>query len=212
MTVVGVTSDVAQNDPLRPELNALVYAPYQQQARGSLWALVRAPVRLGNLAAPIQREVQAMDAALPIQLGPTRLPERFVDRYQYRGVSGALFLMCALIALMLASIGLYAVLAHSVSQRSQEIGVRMAMGGTVRDIVTLVVNQGMRPLGIGLGIGVATAGALMPALKSVLVQVSPLDPLTFVMALTALVLAALLGCWIPARRAARVDPVAVLKT
>jgi predicted permease len=212
LTIVGVVSTIAQNDPLRPESNALVYVPHQQQGRGGLWALVRAPVSLGSLAAPIRREIQALDPLLPIQIGPVRLPERFTDRYQYRAVSGALFLLCASIALLLASVGLYAVVAHSVTQRTQEIGVRMAIGGTGRDILKLVFMQGMVPLAIGLGVGIAAAFVLMPALKSVLIQVSPADPLTFAIASVALIMAALLGCWIPARRATRVDPVVALRT
>jgi predicted permease len=212
LTIVGVVSTIAQNDPLRPESNALVYLPYEQQGRGGLWALVRAPLSLGTFAAPIRSEIQAIDPLLPIQLGPVRLPDRFTDRYQYRRVSGALFLLCASVALILASIGLYAVVAHSVAQRTQEIGIRMAIGGTGRDILTLVFRQGLVPLVMGLGVGIAAAFVLMPALASVLIQVSPADPLTFVTASAALIVASLLGCWIPARRATRVDPVVALRT
>jgi putative ABC transport system permease protein len=211
LTVVGLAATIAQNDPLQPEQNAVVYLPHQQQGRGGLWALVRAPATIGSLSEPIRRAVQSIDPLLPIQIGPSRLPERFSDRYQYRGVSGALFLLCAVIALLLASIGLYAVVAHSVNQRRQEIGIRIAIGGTGRDILALVFRSGLRPLLLGLGVGMTAAYLLMPALKSVLIQVSPADPLTFTVASLVLIAAALLGCWIPARRAMRVDPVIALR-
>jgi putative ABC transport system permease protein len=93
----------------------------------------------------------------------------------------------------------------------QEIGVRMAIGATAGDILTLVLRQGMLPLGIGLTIGLATAFAVIPILKSALVQVSPADPITLVVASAALIVSATLGCLIPARRAIRVDPVVALR-
>jgi putative ABC transport system permease protein len=212
VTVVGVVSTIAQNDALRPELNAMVYFPYQQGGRSSLWVLARTRVPLGSMAPAFRSEINALDPALPIQLGPFALNERLAQRYQYRALSGMLFLICAGVALLLASIGLYAVVAHSVSQRTQEIGIRMAIGGTARDILRLVFIQGAIPLGIGLTIGLAAAFALMPTLKSVLVQVSPADPLTFLIASVALTVAALLGCLIPARRAMGVDPLVALRS
>ncbi len=124
---------------------------------------------------------------------------------------GMLFLIFAAIALLLASIGLYAVVAHSVSQRSQEIGIRMAIGATARDILRLVFLQGMLPLAIGLAIGLAASLAVNRLLESQLVQVSPADPITLVVASATLVLSATLGCLIPARRAMRVDPVVALR-
>jgi putative ABC transport system permease protein len=120
-------------------------------------------------------------------------------------------LIFAAIALLLASIGLYTVIAHSVSQRTQEIGIRMAIGATARDILKLVFQQGMLPLGIGLTIGLAGSLAVNRLLKAELVQISPADPITLVIASAALILAALLGCLIPARRAMRVDPMVALR-
>ena len=123
-----------------------------------------------------------------------------------------LFLVCAVAALLLASIGLYAVVAHWVSQRTQEIGVRMAIGGSARDILGLVLKQGLTTLALGLGIGLGAALLLLPALTAVLIQVSPADPLTFIVASGALTAAALLGCLIPARRAMGVEPLRALRT
>ena len=117
----------------------------------------------------------------------------------------------AAVALLLASVGLYAVIAHSVSQRTQEIGIRAAMGATARDILTLVFKQGLLPVGIGLTIGLAAALAVTPLLKTQLVGVSPTDPLALAMASATLVASAALGCLIPARRAMRVDPMVALR-
>lgn len=122
------------------------------------------------------------------------------------GFNAALFFICAAIALLLASVGLYAVIAHSGSRRTQEIGIRMALGATARDIRTLLFLEGMLPAGFGLTIGLAASLAVNRILKSELVQVSPNDPITLVVALATLILAAMLGCLIPARRAMRIDP------
>ena len=115
-------------------------------------------------------------------------------------------------ALLLASIGLYAVVAHWVSQRTQEIGIRMAIGGSARDILRLVFKQGVTSLALGLTIGLGAALLMLPALEAVLIQVSPADPLTLVVAAVVLSAAALLGCVIPARRAMRVEPLRALRT
>ena len=111
----------------------------------------------------------------------------------------------------MASIGLYTVIAHSVSQRTQEIGIRIAIGATARDILKLVFAQGMLPLAIGLTIGLAASLAVNRLLQSMLVQVSPADPITLAVVSAVLVLSAALGCLIPARRAMRVDPLVALK-
>jgi putative ABC transport system permease protein len=211
LTVVGVASTIAQNDPLRPEMNALIYLPYRQAGRASMWALARSRVPLGSLATAFRSEVHAIDPALPIQLGPFLLADRLAERYQYRALSGILFMVCAAVALVLASIGLYAVIAHSVGQRTQEIGIRLAIGATARDIRALVFAQGMAPLGIGLAIGLALSLAVGRLMEAQLIDVSPADPLTYAIAVAVLISSAALGCLIPARRAMRVDPVVALR-
>jgi putative ABC transport system permease protein len=211
LTVVGVVADVAQNDPVRADLNAIVYLSYQQRPRGSLWAIAHTGLALRDYAAAFRREVRALDPALATQLGPFRLAERLAWRYQYRQLSGTLFLLCALSALVLAAVGLYAVVAYSVNQRTAEIGVRMAIGASARDIVRLVVAQGLAPMSIGLVVGLVSSQGVNRALRGQLVQVSPSDPLTLVAAAGALSLAAFIACWIPARRAAAVDPMVALR-
>ena len=170
-----------------------------------------------GLVTTFRREIQAMDSNLVIGSGlgsiegPKVLTKSLAFEHWANGINASLFVIFAAIALMLASVGLYAVIAQSVSQRTQEIGIRTAMGATARDILTLVFRQGLLPVGIGLIIGLAGALAVTPILKSQLVQVSPADPLTFVVATATLIVSAGLGCAIPARRAIRVDPVVALR-
>jgi putative ABC transport system permease protein len=209
LTVVGVVSNIIQNDANRQRFDPLVYLPYRQDPGGGAWVLVRTRVRPESLANAFRSEVQALDSDLPLY-GPMPIAER-MERFWDSRFYGAMFLIFAAIALLLASIGLYTVIAHAVSQRTQEIGIRIAIGATARDILRLVFAQGMIPLGIGLGIGLTASFAVNRLLKSMLVQVSPADPITLVVASAVLVLSGMLGCLIPARRAMRVDPSVALR-
>jgi putative ABC transport system permease protein len=206
--VVGVVSNIVQDTRLA--IVPLVYLPYRQSPEPSMEVIARTRIPPASLSTAFRRSVLALDSGLPI-LGPLTLDERLQENYWTSGLDGALFLIFATIALLLAAVGLYAVIAHSVSQRTQEIGIRMAVGGTARDILKLVFRQGMLPLGIGLTIGLGASVAVTPILKSALVGVSPADPLTLVVASIVLILAAMLGCLIPARHAMRVDPLVALR-
>jgi putative ABC transport system permease protein len=124
---------------------------------------------------------------------------------------GGMFTIFAGIALVLAALGLYAVISHSISQRTQEIGVRMALGGTRRDVLWMVFTQGLRPMTWGIAIGLPVALAVTHVLRMVLIGVSPSDPATFVAAVLVLAAAGVLGCAVPARRAIRVDPMVALR-
>jgi putative ABC transport system permease protein len=211
LTVVGVASNVVQNDATRQDFDPVVYMPYRHKQARDMWVIARTRVPPGGLANPVRREIQAMDSDLPMSLGAIPLARQLAGSYQYRGTSGVFFAIFAAIALLLASVGLYAVIAHSVSQRTQEIGIRMAVGATAGDIRKLVVTQGMAPLGIGLAIGLTASFAVNRVLRAQLVHVSPADPGTYITASAVLILAALAGCWIPARRAMRVDPMVALR-
>jgi putative ABC transport system permease protein len=209
LTVVGVASNIIQNDQTRQRFDPVLYLPYRQKPGGAAWILVRTSVPSNGLSNAFRREVQALDPNLPLY-GPMAIADRMEGFWDSR-FYGSMFLIFAAIALLLASIGLYTVIAHSVSQRTQEIGIRLAIGATTRDILTLVLRQGMIPLGIGLAIGLAASLAVNRLLQSMLVQVSPSDPVTLAVAAAMLILAAMLGCLIPARRAIRVDPVDALR-
>ena len=209
MTVIGVSSNIIQNDQTRQRFDPIVYLPYRQGPTPNMWTFARTAVPPDTLANVFRGAVESLDPDLPIY-GPLSLA-RDLEVYSDTRFYGAMFLIFAAIALLLASVGPYAVVAHSVSQRTQEIGIRMAIGASGRDIRRLVVRQGMLPLAIGLAIGLAGSLALNRILKVELVAVSPSDPVTLLIASLILGFAALLGCLIPARRAMRVDPLTALR-
>jgi putative ABC transport system permease protein len=208
-TVVGVASNIIQNDQARQRFDPVVYLPYRQRPGGGAWVLVRTSIAPAGLTNAFRREVQAVDPGLPLY-GPMAIDERLERAWDSR-FYGVLFLIFAAMALLLASIGLYTVVAHVVSQRTQEIGIRMAIGATAADILQLVFMEGMLPLGLGLAIGLAASLAVNRLLQSMLVQVSPSDPVTLVLASAVLIVSATLGCVIPARRAMGVDPIVALR-
>jgi putative ABC transport system permease protein len=210
LTIVGVAPNILQNNVTAHKFDPLIYVPYRQMPRDDMSLMARTTVPPLSLASAFRREVQALDEDMPLYNVRT-LEERLATNYWDQKVFGSLFGIFAAIALLLASIGLYAVIAHSVSQRTQEIGVRMALGASGTAILGLVLRQGMLQLGIGLLLGLAGAFAATRMLSSELQNVSTSDPVTF--ALTALTLgsAAVLGCLIPARRAMTVDPVIALR-
>ena len=195
-----------------------MYIPYRQSPSATgmtILALTRVPP--ASLAAAVRRKIQAIDSGLDIGAGagvlegPLPLSESFRTRYWSRAVNAGLFLTFAVIALLLAAIGLYAVIAHSVSRATQEIGVRIALGATSRDIRFLVLRQGMLPVVMGLGLGLVASLAFNRLLQSQLFSVSSTDPATYAVTSIVLIAVALLACLIPARRAMRVDPVVALR-
>jgi predicted permease len=206
MTVVGVAPDIIQNDQTRQRVDPVVYTPYRQAPRTAEWIFLRGR---GDVARALRSEVKALDPDLPI-FGPFGLDER-LERFWDSRFYGEIFLIFAGVALLLAAVGLYTMVAHSVNQRTQEIGIRMAVGGSTGDILRLVLRQGLMPVGIGLAIGLTGSLAVNRVLKSALVSVSPSDPLTLAAAAGVLIFAAILGCLIPARRAMHVDPVVALR-
>jgi predicted permease len=209
-TVVGVVGNVAQNDATRQTIDPVVYVPHRQVPAPGMFVVARTRVAPETLVNDWRREVAALDSNLLAT--PTPLSQLLADTYQYRGITGAMFLVCAAIALLLAAVGLYAVMMHSVNQRTKEIGVRMAIGATTGDISRLVFRQGLFTLGVGLALGIATSMVVNRILVTSLVQVSPSDPGTYAVVCLLLTTATALGCWVPARRAMRVDPVLALQS
>ena len=178
MTVVGVVGNIAQNDRMRQTMDPVVYLPFRQSSGASMAVFARTRVPPSTLVTDVRRQIRAMDSEL-IPSQPQSLTDILAESYQYRGISGAMFLLCAVIALLLAAIGLYAVIMHSVTQRTQEIGLRIAIGATTGDIRWLVVREGVLTVGLGLAIGVAVSLFVNRLLVSSLVQVSPADPGTY---------------------------------
>ena len=198
-------------------MDPLVYLPYPQRATesprafGDRWLLLRTSLPPSSLVSSIRSEIAAIDPEQSIGIGPVPLIRLMSRSYQFKAFTATLFLIFAVIALLLASIGLHAVIAYSVSRRTQEMGIRLAIGATARDILTLVMQQGMLPLAMGLAIGLPGSLGINRLLQSQLIQVSPGDPLTYAIATMMLVASAALGCWIPARRAMRLDPLVALR-
>jgi putative ABC transport system permease protein len=210
LTVVGVVSNIVQNDRTRQAFTPLVYVPFAQQPGPYMFAFLRTSVPPSSLADAVRRQIYAMDPDIPVPvLWP--LAERLDRAYAFERNVTFLLLVFAAIALLLASVGLYAAISHSVSRRVQEIGIRVALGAMGSDILRLVFKQGALPVGMGLAIGLILSFTVNPVLKSQLVGVSPADPTALLGASAVLVFCAALGCLFPARRAMRVDPVIALK-
>jgi putative ABC transport system permease protein len=210
LTVVGVVPNVLQNDISVREHDPIIYLSYRHKPQRDMAIMARTRVPPGTLGTAFRREVQAVDEDMPLFALRT-MAERIALNYWAQQIFGTLFAIFAGIALALASVGLYAVIAHSVSQRTQEIGVRMALGASGQNILQLIFSQGIKQLAIGLAIGLTAAFGLTRVLSSLLVQVSPTDPMTLAMVAFVLAAASTLGCLIPARRAMRLDPVQALR-
>ena len=213
LTVVGVTPDILQNLPNQNatrELAALIYVPYRQKPMRDMSLMARTSVPPNSLGTAFRREVATLDEDM-VLYNLRSLEERLDLNNWPQKVFGSLFAIFAMIALLLASVGLYAVISHSVSQRTQEIGLRMALGSSAQGILQLIFIQGARQLLIGLVIGLAASIGLTRVLGSMLVNVSPRDPVTLLLVTLVLSTAASLGCLLPARRAMRVDPVVALR-
>jgi putative ABC transport system permease protein len=210
-TVIGVVSNIAQNSVIHQQAaDPLIYLPYRERPSAAIWIFARTRIPSGTLAQEFRREVFDLASSAPI-VNVFTMTEWFKVRYVETTNITVMFLLFAGIALLLACIGLYAVIAHSVSRQTQDIGIRMAMGAKPGDIVKLVFREGMLPIVIGLTIGLAASLAVNRLLTSALIQVSPGDPLTLVAVSLVLMFSAALGCWIPAGRAMRVDPVVALR-
>ena len=208
-TIVGVVPDM-WNDGLENEDPQSVYLPFAQAPQRYVSVTIRPRGATGQMTAPVRALVSSMDPDLPIYFVKT-LQERIDEDSWFYRVFGALFMIMGAVALVLAAVGLYGVMAFNVSRRTREMGVRMALGAQPRDVITLVVRQGMLQLSIGLVFGLGLAFLLAKGLKIILFQVTALDPLVYGVTIAVLVLAATAASLIPARRATRVDPMVALR-
>jgi putative ABC transport system permease protein len=161
-------------------------------------------------ASTLRHEVQALDKDQPIYNVRT-MDDVVANSLGTRRVSMQLFAVFACAALLLAAIGIYGVMAYTVTQRTQDIGIRMALGAQTADVLYMVVRQGMTLVLIGIGVGLAGALGLNRVIASLLFGVNAADPMTFVAISLLLGFVALLACYIPARRASRVDPIIALR-
>ena len=209
LTVVGVVSDIIQNDSTRQTIGPLIYLPHQQRPERSMWVLARTGVPLARVRRALRHVLLAL-ALSPPDFEPETLKTRLRGGYQNRGVNGLLIVICAAIAFLLASVGQYAAVADAVAQRSHELGIRSALGATGAQISALVFRRGLAPFVSGLSIGLIAATTLNRLLMPELVAVSPVDPVSLFVTSVLLIVSTALGCWSSARRAIRVDAVAEL--
>jgi putative ABC transport system permease protein len=209
MEIVGVVGDVKDLGLDRVPGPSL-YVPYAQNPRNNMGVALRAAAEPTALAAAARDEVMKIDPTQPVS--NLKTVERMIhERTSPKRIMAAMMGVFAAIALLLAGVGLYAVMAYAVSQRAHEIGVRMALGARSRDIMLLVTAQGLKLTIAGLALGMAGAFALTRVMAPLLYGVTATDPLTFILISLSLAGVALFACWIPARRAAKVDPMAALR-
>jgi predicted permease len=208
-TIVGIVPDMLVG-PIRSADQAGIYVPFAQRPRAQMDIVVHASSNPLGLASVIRDEVTMLDRNLPVYaIKP--MDQILKDNTWFYSVFGNLFMAFGLMALILASIGLYGVMAFSVSNRTQEIGTRMALGATPQSVLSLVLRQGMGQFIIGLILGLGFALALSRLLQFVLFGVKPWDVGVFILVILVLAATGVLACLVPARAALRVDPVIALK-
>jgi putative ABC transport system permease protein len=211
LTVVGIVGDV-QDSALGAETGSTFYVPIAQGARPTMVLVARTKpsVEPTSLVASVRRAVLELDRDQPISEVRT-LEEHISGSLAKRRFNTFMLTLFAALGMALAVLGIYAVLSYSVSQRSHEIGVRMALGAQTGDVVRLILRRGMGLALAGLVIGLAVALLFTRVLESLLYGVKPTDPIVFAGIAVGLVLVALLASWLPARRAARFDPIITLR-
>lgn len=207
--IVGVVGDT-KTTALDAQSGAQIYVPHAQDRQWNFMGVViRTAGDSAGFAATVRREVQALDKDQPVY-GLRTMDDVVANSLGTRRVSMQLFAVFAGAALLLAAVGIYGVMAYSVTQRTQEIGIRMALGAQAGDVLRMVVRQGMVLALIGIGVGLAGALGLTRLIANLLFGVQATDPMTFVAISLLLAFVALLACYLPARRAARLDPMNAL--
>jgi putative ABC transport system permease protein len=214
LSIVGVVRDVKQNG-LDEETKPALYVPYLQPPLPdwkfqSLYLIVRTQSDPLSTISALRGAVQALDKNQPIYRVAT-MEQLLARSLAARKFSLILLLLFAALALTLSVIGLYSVLAYAVTQRTNEIGIRMALGAQAADVLKLVLRQGMTLTLIGVGLGLVASFALTRLIKTLLFGVSATDPMTYAAIVLLLAGVALLACYLPARRAINVDPVTALR-
>jgi putative ABC transport system permease protein len=210
VTIIGVVPTVRQRNFQEPDPDPVAYLPYRADPQRFVMLIVRSGADAARITPLVREEMRAIEPDLPLFQIQTMDALMAQLRFTFR-VFGSMFAIFAVIALVLSAVGLYAVTAYSVSQRTQEIGVRMALGAQSQQVLWLVLRRALLQLAIGLPIGVAGAFAVGQLMQSVLAQTSGRDPLTIGAIAVLMCVVSLVACFWPARRATRLDPVAALR-
>jgi putative ABC transport system permease protein len=208
-TIIGVVGDGKQ-DSLRAEVKPEIYQSHLQRAQDNMTLVVHAQTDPQTLISAVREQLRALDPNLPIYDIKTMraVMDESVARERFIAL---LLIVFAALALTLAAIGIYGVMSYSVAQRTQEIGIRVALGAQRRDVLKLIIRQGTTLTLIGISLGLAAALALTRFLSSLLFNVCATDPVTFAVIAALLMAVALLACYLPARRATKLDPIVALR-
>ncbi len=207
--IVGIIRDVKHWE-LNERAEAEMYVPFTQLPASRMFIAVRGDEQVKNLAGAIRSAIQSLDPNQAVS-SIRMMGERLSSSIATERVNTIVLGFFAVVAMLLAALGIYGVMSYSVTQRTHEIGVRMALGAERRDIFRLVVGQGLTLTVIGVAVGLAVSFALMRLISTLLFGVSAADPLTYAGVSLILSVVAMLACYLPARRAARVDPMIALR-
>jgi putative ABC transport system permease protein len=207
--IVGIAGDVKQ-DGLTKETKPHTYEPFAQAPNQFMTLIVRSSTDPASLVPAIRGKVLALDSELPLQR-VTALDRMIANSIRQQRFTSIVLSVFAVVALLLAAAGLYGVISYSVAQRTHELGIRVALGAQVKDVMQLVLRQGMTFVIAGEVIGIIGAFALTRLLGGLLFGVTPTDAVTFISVTIVLTVVALLACYIPARRATKVDPLVALR-
>jgi putative ABC transport system permease protein len=210
-TIVDVAGDVKQDSVATTTQRILLYEPFLQQPQPFGIIAVRTPVNPAALNTAVRRSLQSVDPGVPISDVVT-LRERLQRSLAERRFQLTLFGGFALLALALAAIGLYGVLAYTVAEHTYEIGIRMALGAARQDVLLLVFRRGLFLVAVGAGLGLLLSWPAGRLVRGSLFGILQTDPMTYLLIPALLLSVALLACWLPARRAMRVDPAVSLRT
>jgi putative ABC transport system permease protein len=205
--VAGVSGNVRQRGVLS-EAGMDVYLCDQQEFSPESYLAVRAKVNPLILAEAVKRAVWKVDPEQSV-FDIQTMEQRVLNTIWQQRLAGVVFALFA--GLALAAVGIYGVMSYAVSQRTREIGVRMALGAQVPDVLKMVLGEGLKLTLTGVAIGLIAALTMAQLMKSLLYGVGAIDPLTFAVAPALLAATAMVACWIPARRAARTDPLTALR-
>jgi len=210
MTIVGVSPDFRQQNAQNHTADPVFLLPYKYAGNSSMRLLLKTNTTPATLTNGLRSAVQQIDQDLPLFEIMT-VSEGLARQIWYLRVFGSLFLIFAMVAMGMAAVGIYAVMANDASRRTREIGVRMALGASVGAILALLLRRGAIQLGLGMVLGLGAAFGATRLMASMLFNISPSDPITFVAVALTLSAAGLAAVYFPARKAAKLDPLNALR-
>jgi putative ABC transport system permease protein len=207
--IVGVVNDV-KYEGVTYDTPLQAYLPLRQESTGSLALVARTAGDAPTLVRPLEHVIQSFDGDVPVY--DVRTMRQWLDNAVARErISMVILAVFAVVALVLAGVGLYGVISHGVTERTHEIGVRLALGADRAEVIRMFVGQGLVVAAAGVVIGLAGALGLSRFIQTLLFQVTATDPLTLAVVVVTLLLVSIAACYIPARRATRVDPTVALR-